>query len=381
MQQYDYIFTGTGLAALLTVKAMLDSKKYESETILLLDPNKKDENDRTWSFWEKDGAPFTNLAIKKWGSAIFKNEDFENKMNLSPYTYYTLQSQAFYKKIKEQIAQNPNIKWVQEAVTSIDESEDIVTVLTSKNSFTGKKIINSIYDEKVVLNQKKYPLIQQHFVGWEIETTQDFFDENGATFMDFSVEQKGNTRFMYVLPFTKNKALIEYTLFSEKLLEIKEYEQEIKKYIAQMGITEYRISTTEKGCIPMTCYPFWKNNSKRILHIGSAGGWTKASTGYTFRNAIKKATALANTMHTINNFKNHYKPNKFWFYDLLLLDILYHENQKGSSIFSALFKKGNGQLIFKFLDEETTLLEDLKIILSCPKMPFVKALLKRVSPF
>ena len=257
----------------------------------------------------------------------------------------------------------------------------MVTVTTTENSFTGKKVLNSIYKENEVLKQKKYPLIQQHFVGWEIETTADSFDENTATFMDFSVEQKGNTRFMYLLPFSKNKALIEYTLFSETVLKQEEYEQEIENYITQLGITEYAITETEKGCIPMTCYPFWKKNTNRILNIGSAGGWTKASTGYTFRNAVKKANALAKNLHNYSTFKNVYKTNKFWFYDLLLLDILYKNNQKGSEIFSALFKKGNAQLIFKFLDEETTLLEDLKIILSCPKMPFIKALFNRVNPF
>lgn len=381
MQHFDYIFTGTGLAALLTVKAMLDSKEYESDTLLLIDPNTKNENDRTWSFWEKEGALFTDLAIKKWNSAVFKNSEFENKMHLSPYLYYTIKSKALYKEIKEQIAQNPNIKWVHEAVTSLMEDEELVTVTTTENSFTGKKVLNSIYKENEVLKQKKYPLIQQHFVGWEIETTADSFDESTATFMDFSVEQKGNTRFMYLLPFSKNKALIEYTLFSETVLKQEEYEQEIKNYITQLDITEYVISETEKGCIPMTCYPFWKKNTNRILNIGSAGGWTKASTGYTFRNAVKKANALAKNLHTYSTFKNVFKANKFWFYDLLLLDILYKNNQKGSEIFSALFKKGNAQLIFKFLDEKTTLLEDLKIILSCPKMPFIKALFNRVNPF
>jgi lycopene beta-cyclase len=71
-----------------------------------------------------------------------------------------------------------------------------------------------------------------------------------------------------------------------------------------------------------------------------------------------------------------HKKSKFWFYDLLLLDILYRNNELGSRIFSSLFKKDNPVLIFKFLDEETNLIEDLKVILKCPKMPFIKALFR-----
>ena len=49
--------------------------------------------------------------------------------------------------------------------------------------------------------------------------------------MDFSVAQKGNTRFMYVLPTSENEALLEYTLFSKDLLLKEEYEVEIQHYI------------------------------------------------------------------------------------------------------------------------------------------------------
>ena len=74
--------------------------------------------------------------------------------------------------------------------------------------------------------------------------------------------------------------------------------------------------------------------------------------------------------------KKFHKKSRFWFYDLLLLDILYRHNELGSAIFSSLFKKGNPNLIFKFLDEETTLIEDFRVILKCPKIPFINALFR-----
>ena len=126
----------------------------------------------------------------------------------------------------------------------------------------------------------------------------------------------------------------------------------------------------------MTCFPFWKNNTKRLLNIGSAGGWTKASTGYTFKNADKKSTQLIQFLQTKTDFKQFHKINKFWFYDLLLLDILNRTNELGSKIFSALFTKPNPQLNFKFLDEETTFAEDLKVIWKCPKPIFIRAFIR-----
>ena len=183
---------------------------------------------------------------------------------------------------------------------------------------------------------------------------------------------------MYVLPFSETEALVEYTLFSKDLLETSEYENAIQDYLQKLGITEYEITEKEQGNIPMTSYPFWKNNSKNIINIGSAGGWTKASTGYTFKNSIKKSKALVQLLSTETDFRKHHKKDKFWFYDLLFLDVLNRNNEKGSQVFAALFRAGNPTLIFKFLDEETSFSEDLQVIWKCPKLLFIRALLGRI---
>lgn len=183
---------------------------------------------------------------------------------------------------------------------------------------------------------------------------------------------------MYVLPMSENEALVEYTLFSPDLLPKEAYEAEIKAYLEKREAGTYEILETEQGNIPMTCYRFWKHNSKRILHIGSAGGWTKASTGYTFKNTIKKSNALVQFLRTQNDMRKFHQKNRFWFYDLLLIDLLYHKNQIGSRIFGQMFRRGKVEPIFKFLDEESSLTEDLNIILRCPKRWFVLALVHRI---
>ena len=377
-QHFDYIFTGTGLAALMTVYKMVLSQNFTDKTILLLDENAKKDNDRTWCFWDKEDALWKDIIFKKWDLALFADKNFKRDLILKPYQYNQIRGLDFYNLIFETISKQENITFFNEKVTNINELETHVFVATTTHNFTTDYLLNSIYNKAIVESQHQYPVLQQHFIGWFIKTNQDVFNSEQATFMDFSVAQKGNTRFMYVLPTSKTEALIEYTLFSKNLLETKEYENEIINYIEKLGIQNYEIVEKERGKIPMTVFPFWKKNTKRVLNIGTAGGWTKASTGYTFKNSDKKSTALVGFMQTKNNFKNFYKKNKFWFYDLLLLDILDRQNEVGSEIFSSLFKKGNPTLIFKFLDEETSLLEDLQVILKCPKWLFIKAVFKRI---
>lgn len=381
MKQYDYIFTGSGLSALMTVYKMILSQKFQTKSILLLDENAKQTNDRTWCFWEQKETLWENSISKKWNSVLFANADFKRNLELHPYQYNKIQGLDFYNQLLVLIVNQKNIDFVQEKVLAIEESESIVLVKTESQSYSCSQVFNSIYNPSLVTNQSKYPLLQQHFVGWFIKTEKPIFNPEQATFMDFSVAQKGNTRFMYVLPTSETEALLEYTLFSKDLLSKEEYETKIENYIQKLGIQNYKIVEKEFGNIPMTCYPFWKHNTQNVINIGTAGGWTKASTGFTFKNSDQKSTELVSFLETQTDFRKFHKKTKFWWYDLLLLDILDQKNETGADIFSALFQKGNAPLILKFLDEKTSFWEDLQVIWKCPKGLFINALLKRLFRF
>ena len=381
MKQYDYIFTGAGLSALMTVYKMVLSKKFQTKRILLLDENAKQTNDRTWCFWDQKESLWEPSVSKKWNSVVFANSDFTKNLDLHLYHYNKIQGLDFYNQVLNLIAKQKNIDFVQEKVLEIEESDSIVLVKTESQSFSCTTLFNSIYNPSLATNQTKYPLLQQHFLGWFVQTETPVFNSEQATFMDFSVEQNGNTRFMYVLPTSPTEALLEYTLFSKELLSKEEYEAEIEKYLQQLGISQYTILEKEVGTIPMTCYPFWKHNTKNVINIGTAGGWTKASTGFTFKNADKKSSELVSFMETQTDGRKFHSKTKFWWYDLLLLDILDQKNETGSAIFSALFEKGNAPLILKFLDEKTSFWEDLQVIWKCPKGLFINALLKRLFRF
>jgi lycopene cyclase-like protein len=374
MKYYDYIFTGAGLSALMTVYKMVLSGKFKDKSILLLDENTKKTNDRTWCFWKTNESFWEESISKKWDSALFANENFHRNLNLQPYQYNMIKGLDFYNQVFDLISKQENITFVNHKVLEIEESENLILIKTESESFSCSKLFNSIYNKHKAESQTEYPVLQQHFIGWFIKSEQAVFNQDQATFMDFSVEQKGNTRFMYVLPTSTTEALLEYTLFSHKHLKTEEYENEILKYIENLGITNYKIVEKEQGSIPMTCYPFWKANTKNIINIGTSGGWTKASTGYTFKNADKKSSELVAFLQRETDFTKFHKKTKFWFYDLLLLDILDRKNELGSRIFYSMFKKGNPSLIFKFLDEETSLKEDIQVILKCPKALFTKAL-------
>lgn len=378
MIDYDYILVGAGASGLMMAYRMASDAFFDDKQILIIDKQKKAANDRTWCFWEEEVGEWNDILATSWKSIQFKSDIYSIKESILPYQYKMIRSSDFYQKIWNLLAQRKNITFYKSVVTSIHQEQNFAKVITPLRTVTSKKVINSILFTDAYKKQKKFPVLQQHFVGFFIKTAEDSFDATSATFMDFTVSQKGNTRFMYLLPFSKKEALVEYTLFSEDLLAYDEYTAEIERYLTSKKITNYTITEKEQGSIPMTCYEFWKNNSKNIINIGTAGGWSKASTGFTFKNITKKTDELVQHLKENNPLVSFHKKNKFWYYDLLLLDILHEKNQLGASIFGELFKRTTVPSILKFLDEETSLIEDLQILMKMPPKNFIRALFKRI---
>jgi lycopene beta-cyclase len=371
--KYDYIILGSGLSGLLTAYRMANNAWFNDKSILIIDKEIKNKNDRTWCFWEKPDGEFDSVLSKTWEKAFIGNQDFQQSFDLNPYLYKMIRSSDFYKFVFDTISSKSNFLFITDEIIQWKTVENSVEITGKNQTYSCNFLLNSFFDVNPILNQMKYPYLKQHFIGWFIKTEEEIFDDSEVKFMDFTIEQDGNTRFMYVLPTSKTEALFEYTLFSEDLLEKSVYEKAIENYLQNLGILNYEIVEKEAGNIPMTCFPFYKQNSERVLFIGTAGGWTKASTGFTFLNSKKQSYILVNFLKNNKNLSLFHKKSRYWFYDLILLEVLHQNNELGADIFGELFQKNSIQDIFQFLNEEGTILSDLKVMLSLPSWVFIKA--------
>ena len=376
MKRFDYIICGGGASGLLLSNALLSDKHFNDKKILVIEKDSKTDNDKTFGFWNDKESDLDNIVFKEWEYAEFRDSNSHNSFLLSPYKYKMIKSNEFYSYIGNKISKASNLTYLNSTVNEIDQVNN--KVKTNDGEFSSSIIFSSIYNE---VSFKKYPLLKQHFIGWTIETKDESFDDNKITFMDFSVDQKDEIRFMYILPFSKNKALIEYTLFSSDIISDDEYENEIKAYLKKSNILNYSIVEKEKGMIPMTCYPFFEKNTDNYFQIGTAGGWSKPSTGYTIRNSIEKIDIIINSLKQNKPLSKIRFKNRFWYYDLLFLDVLIASKGKGSKVFSDLFKNNDPIKIFKFLDENTSIMEELSIFLSVDIKTFVRSLIKRILNF
>jgi len=372
-KQYDYIILGAGLSGLTTALRMQDDAYFSDKHIAIIDQNLNKGNDRTWCFWETEPDFYESLVSYRWRKILVAGHGLKDPITIEPFTYKKVEGEAVYAFAKASLEQNPNVTFIEASVTHLKEQENEVTVHTNQGDHTARNVLNSIYKSELLAKQAEAVVLQQHFIGWTVKTDIAVFNPEVATYMDFSIAQKGNCRFMYVLPTSTTEALLEYTLFSKDLLPKAEYETAIIDYLKDLGVTQYTITATEAGSIPMTTYDFTQHNTNRILHIGTAGGRTKASTGYTFKSTLTKSKALVAFLKSGKPFTAYTLRNRWTFYDAVLLEVLAKHNEKGGAIFTGMFKSGDVGPMFRFLDETSSLGDDFKIIWSAPKWLFIKA--------
>lgn len=378
---FDYIIIGNGLAGLQLALQLAKDPFFKSHTIGLIDPSPKDSNDKTWSFWEIGAGQWDAIVEQTWHTAKFKSSEISLEIPLQDYRYKTIRSLEFYEASKTQLSTHSNIKFIVDTVAEIQEGPTS-QVKGKKQIYAAAHIFDSRIPKEFYAANAHHTLIHQHFKGWVIETDSPCFNPETFTMMDYRFQYKNSTSFIYLLPFSETKALVEYTFFTPFTVASDVYDAFLKRYLLEEhNLENYRIIETEVGNIPMTDFPFWKYHTNSVTKIGTGAGWVKGSTGYSFKHTEKNVAKL------IANIKAGHAPShklfkrKYKFYDKIFLKVLHDENEKGVWIFERFYSKNSIQTMFRFLDEETTFSEDLAIMKSLFSMAFIKAFFKVLFKF
>ena len=379
-KHYDYIIAGGGLAGISLVH-FLQQSSLRDKRILIIDKSEKLENDRTWCFWEREKSPFEFLVHHRWQHLDFHTPDFSQTLNIEPYTYKMIRGIDFYQYGKEMLISSPNVDKSVENVRKVVNSDSGVLVSTDENSYTADFCFNSIRFEKI--NKEENHYLDQHFKGWTIQTKEPYFSPKKATLMDFRVPHQGETRFVYVLPTSEKEALIEATLFSPDLLQSEEYDRIITDYIQEYlpGIGEYEVTHEEFGVIPMTDFKFSAGN-KNIVNIGTAGGNTKASSGYTFCYLQKHLQKMVVQLEKTGSpyVKKTIRQRRSAWLDRIFLNVLQNHRVPPPEVFGTLFENNKPSQVLKFMSEETSFPEEIKIMSTMQIFPFFRAMLSTMNP-
>lgn len=378
--EFDIIIAGGGAAGLSLLWQLISSPVLGNKQILVLDKDLTPRDDKTWCFWDGKHFPLKNLIHHTWDELSVKTDKHDEAEFLKNYKYHCVRSFEYSQYILNKADHKSNVHFLEAPILEMKSENGEGVVLTEAAQFTAPLIFQSIistpsYESAAVDNS-----LIQHFLGWEITTDSPIFDPKKALLMDFDVPQMNGVTFMYVLPFSKNRALIEYTVFSEKVLPKTRYKKQIDNYITdRFGLSKenFKVEREEFGKIPMEDKTFNPWYCENIYSIGSVGGQTKPTTGYTFTRIQSQCQKIIHSME--NNLplpEEWMSAYRFRVYDMMLLSLLKNEPETSINIFGELFKRNSFDRILHFLDEKTSVMQEISIFSSLPYLPFLKSIYK-----
>lgn len=369
--QYDYIIAGAGCAGYSLLYHLLQDPILSQKKILVVDVNLNKGNDRTWCFWEDSLGPYESIVCKKWSSIEVLKGSIHRSLPTAPFEYKMIQGIDFYQYINDFAKGFENVEWVASKILNIDSKNINSAIVNWEGGAASADYVFSSINIDHIKSK-----LWQHFKGILVEFDSPVFDENIARLMDFNVPQMGATAFMYLLPLTGKKALVEYTLFSPSILAESKYDEVLKAYMEEhYNGQAYRIQHTEIGVIPMTSKKLTSNNGA-VVSIGTMGDAVKASTGYAFQFIQKQTQQIVHQLKSNQSLNPSVHHTRHQFYDAVLLYILEQQKMAGDEIFARIFNKNSAATVFKFLSNTSNAMDDIRIMLSLPTSIFLPAAIK-----
>jgi len=341
--------------------------------VLILERRVRYSNDRTWCFWGDSSSVVENLIGHSWSTVKVRTPLRQVSVNCSGTPYQTISGEAFYQAALNRISEAGQIDLVLNAVPLAEPSriDHHWRLDTSEGMFQGKMIV----DTRPGLQPRAGgALLWQSFSGQEIECDDDVFDPSSVDLMDFTGVKAGRVDFSYVVPFSRNRALIEATVFGPDPVGPHDLAIDLQNYIARrVRRARFRVLRSENGILPMGSVPSEKRLDATYIRAGLTAGGARASTGYAFQRIQSWADQCARSIAEGRLPVSHKSdPLVLQSLDYLFISVIRSHPEIAPSLFLSLFENTQPERMIRFLSDSGNLSDYAAIACALPVAPFLR---------
>ncbi len=357
MPDYDLVIVGAGAAGLSLAHRVsgINERRARPLRSALVEPppGPRTPPPRTWCFWETDGGPWDHLLTARWDDlSVIAPDGTEHRSSAAPYVYKMLRSTDMQAHVRDQSDRGRDD--LRLTVGSVSDGPDHATVTArTPQGRTVHLTTRWVFDSRPTApSERGRTRLLQHFRGWFVRARPGTFDPASAVLMDLRPPQpRRGVAFGYVLPLSDREALVEYTGFGREALSTQEYERALTDYCALTGLGEVEVLASEQGAIPMTDAPFPPRAGRRVFRIGTAGGATRPSTGYTFSGVCRQTAVVARALENggVPVPPVPHRPRHLAM-DAVMLRALDRGRVRGDDFFARLFAANRLADVLAFLD-------------------------------
>jgi lycopene beta-cyclase len=368
----DVAILGGGCAGLSLAMRLAESGA-KGPKVVVLEERALYVPDRTWCFWADDDTRLRHLAQHRWSSLAVADCQTRVTVDCRAVPYQMIPSELFYAAAVRAIAQTPRIELaLNETVISEPRKEDQRwRIETGTQVRYAKQIIDTRPPPRP---ERDSAILWQSFLGQEVTCETARFDPDCATLMDFSAGCEGTIAFLYLLPFSKQRALIEATVFAPKPLGPSDLAARLEHLVRQqVGGAGFSVLRTEHGTLPMGQATPAPLTDPTYVRVGVARGGVRAASGFAFQRIQRWAEDCAAALMAGLPPKAH-APDPWLLrsMDRLFLRVLRAKPEAAPELFLRLFAiKDSGHMI-RFMNDRPTLADYAAIVWALPAGPFLR---------
>ncbi len=275
----DLLLVGGGLANGLLAERLVATRP--SVSFLVLEGGSTLGGNHTWSFHGTDVDRAALDRLRALGARGFDGHDvrFPGFVRTLEGSYYSLRSEDFARHLGAMLG--PRVR-LATRVTEVGATHVVLE--------TGARLeAGAVLDARALVSPRACGW--QKFLGQELELTRPH-DLERPLLMDATVEQHDGFRFVYVVPFSATRVLVEDTVYADgPALDLDDARARIARWLEQHGWRAKSIEREEHAALPIPFGGPAPQHDRPVL--GVSAGFFHATTGYSLPVAVRMAERIA----------------------------------------------------------------------------------------
>jgi lycopene beta-cyclase len=370
---FDLVILGGGCAG-LSLSMALEAHGGRTPRTLVVESRTEYWNDRTWCYWSDRSTLVPYQVQHRWQTMRVSHGEQSVSLDCGSTPYHMLAAEYFYAAALASIDRQPNIAmWSGTSVLSEPEHKaGLWTILTSAGQVTARAVVDTRPPQ---LARRDGATLWQSFYGLEIECSSAVFDPLSIDLMKFLEPDPRHVPFVYVLPVTSTRALVELTVFGATPLGPRELSEQLDAEVAKLlGDSPFTTLRSEHGILPMGLNETLQSEHKSYARVGVMAGGARPSTGYAFQRIQRWASECAFSLASQGHPMRHRPdPLPLRVMDRIFLDVLRADPVRGGAIFFSLFSGADPARVIRFLSGRGSAVDSLAVVAAVPFAPFLRA--------
>jgi len=368
--ELDAVVAGSGLSG-LSLLAHLAAGPWRDRSVLVIDDGAPAWRPATsWGYWTTGIGLLDSVACRSYARVRVRAGGRDGVVALGRYRYRIARRRDLDRAVRLIVDDCPGFEFRPGRVESVHTAGDVAEVVVAGHTYRASWAFDSVTAEPAGRPADGHLA----FTGWEVRCAEPRFDVETPVLFDFRTPQAGRSRFVYVLPEGRHRAMVELTEFTGRHTNpstMDDMGASLAAHLDRAG--PYDVVRTESAVLPLRVAPA-PRRSGRVLRIGARGGLLKASTGYAYQRIQRDSAAIAASLARHGHpFALPRPRRRHRLLDAILLEVLDRDPTQLELAFRQLFLAGPAERVLRFLDEDTRPLDEIRLAATLPPAPYLRA--------